>query len=56
MHEVPAERFVDERPALWVVENMLNRDLELLREALASILRAAFIALPDDLPRRLPDG
>ena len=32
LHEVAAIGFVDERPTLWVVENVINRDLELPRE------------------------
>ena len=32
VHEVPTIGFVDERPTFWTVENVVNRDLELLCE------------------------
>lgn len=32
VHEVPTIGFVDERPSFWTVENVVNRNLELLCE------------------------
>ncbi len=32
VHEVSTIGFVDKRPTFWTVENVVNRDFELLRE------------------------